>query len=258
MSFWVPSNFRQLPQTWEMSQPFRIGGNTVAIQGPAGVPALNWAPVNPTTTVQPSQQLLIPAYQYPTLGTWATLTAAIPPPAMMIANISGVGAGASSNPDYVTAINNARTAGIRILGYIDTNYTTRPTANIPTELANWATWYGITDIFLDRVSSDVGAHYTWYSGVVTTIRNTNPNGLVVLKCSVYPHESYMSLGDIVVVFEDTFANYVNSVPPVWVFNHPPQTLAHLVHDCVNQDAMNVALTQARAQNGLPVYVNTDA
>jgi phage baseplate assembly protein W len=44
MSFWVPSNFRQLPQTWEMAQPFRIGGSTVAVQGQVGMPALNWAP----------------------------------------------------------------------------------------------------------------------------------------------------------------------------------------------------------------------
>lgn len=48
MTFLTPPNFRQLPRVWEIAQPFQIGGDTSAIQGPIGMPALNWAPGQPS------------------------------------------------------------------------------------------------------------------------------------------------------------------------------------------------------------------
>jgi phage baseplate assembly protein W len=42
MAFVVPSNFRQLPQVWEIAQPFRIAQAGTSIQGPASLPGLNW------------------------------------------------------------------------------------------------------------------------------------------------------------------------------------------------------------------------
>jgi uncharacterized protein len=55
MSFITPPNFRQLPQKWEISQPFHIGGDSSSIRGPSDLPALNWAPGSDDTTLWDAQ-----------------------------------------------------------------------------------------------------------------------------------------------------------------------------------------------------------
>ena len=48
MTFFVPPNYRQVPQAWELSMPFRVDGSSSGhIQGPVSTPGLNWIELPP-------------------------------------------------------------------------------------------------------------------------------------------------------------------------------------------------------------------
>jgi hypothetical protein len=65
-------------------------------------------------------QFMIPLYVYPTSGTfWSDLASTPANVAYVVANPAS-GPGSSVNSDYTTGINNLRTAGIKVLGYVDT------------------------------------------------------------------------------------------------------------------------------------------
>ena len=66
---------------------------------------------------------LIPLYVYPTyLGSFWDVIEANPANVGYIIANPDTGPGASVNSDYTTHIANMRTAGIKVLGYVDTDY----------------------------------------------------------------------------------------------------------------------------------------
>src|SRR5258708_34868383 len=73
----------------------------------------------------------------------------------MIADVTSSGAGSAPDPNYQVAVRLARAAGIRVLGYADTNYSRRPAWEDRADIRHYPEWSGINNIFLDQASSDV-------------------------------------------------------------------------------------------------------
>ena len=101
------------------------------------------------------------------------------------------------------------------MGYSSTDYTRRPAAAVEADVARYRSWYSVSDIFLDEVSSDGGAA-AYYQRLASYIHNVNPGSTVMLNPGAYPDQRYMSIGDIVMVHENTYANYVKLRVPGWV------------------------------------------
>ena len=108
---------------------------------PAGTPSSNAAVC---------EQLVVPAYF--SSAYWEAAIHAKHPPADMILDISGVGAGSAPEPEFKSLVKQATAAGISILGYSSTVDGARPIAQVEEDVQNYKAWYGVTDIFLDRVS----------------------------------------------------------------------------------------------------------
>ena len=77
----------------------------------------------------------------------------------------------------------------------------------------------MTDIFLDEASSD-GGGAAYYQRLASYIHGVNPGSKVMLNPGTYPDQRYMSIGDIVMVYENTYASYVKLRVPGWVRNYP--------------------------------------
>jgi len=101
-----------------------LGGNAslVTDSGASASRAVKFGSV--VSTVTTCQSVAIPAYFYPTSGSgnpWAVSTGATPGVGIMIANPNS-GPGTSVDSSYATVISNAKNAGIKVFGYVDTAY----------------------------------------------------------------------------------------------------------------------------------------
>jgi len=172
------------------------------------------------------QKLVVPAY-FTVASEWVPAETSTPEPSTMILGVTSTGPGSSPNATLQAYVARAQAEGITILGYVATSYAQRPTAAVETDIRDYKAWYGVTDIFLDQVTRTL-AQITYYQTVSNYIHQTNPGSLVWLNPGVYPNQLYMSLGDVVMVYEGTYANYVGLRPPSWTDQYPPSRFAHVV------------------------------
>jgi Spherulation-specific family 4 len=199
----------------------------------------------------PCQNVVVPAYFYPG-GGWTRATDSNPVPRIMILDISGTGAGSAPERKYQTAVKQAQAAGITVMGYSDTNYTQRAPADIEADVRNYKAWYSVTDIFLDQVSSGRG-QLGYYRNLSRYIHGVNPGSAVMLNPGTYPDPRYMSVGDILLVFENTYASYLSLQVPSWVRRYPATRFAHVIYATSASQLPN-AMSLARQRHAGFVYV----
>jgi hypothetical protein len=192
----------------------------------------------------PCQNVVVPAYFYPGAD-WSRADGSKPVPRIMILDVSGTGAGSAPERKYQTAVKRAQDAGITIMGYVDTDYTLRPAADIEADVRNYKAWYNVTDIFLDQVSSG-RAQLPYYRKLSGYIHTVNRGSAVMLNPGTYPDPRYMSIGDIVMVFENTYANYLDLRVPRWVRRYPATRFAYVIYaTSVTQLPRAVSLAEKR-------------
>lgn len=151
------------------------------------------------------QSISIPAYFYP--GTyWTQATAAASRVGVMVMNPNS-GPGTAINSDYVNAVKNAQAAGIKVIGYVPTNYGNRNAIAVKAEIDQYKTWYAVDGIFLDEVATSSN-ELTYYTDITNYIRSREGT-LVMLNPGTVPVENYIKLADITIIFEDTYSNYQN-------------------------------------------------
>ena len=155
------------------------------------------------------------------------------------------GPGSSADSFYTAAIAAVQAAGITVLGYVDTHYTTIPTATVSTNIGLWQSLYGITNIFFDEVSSDVPSlpYYRTTTGYV----HATPGAIVMLNHGITPDEGYAFVGDVLLVFE----NNVSAWPPAapgWFGGWPRAKFAAIIYDVIGSTAMQTVASQAAGLN----------
>ena len=211
-----------------------------------------------TSTVHASPiRLLVPAYAYPSPATfWDGLVAGAPTVAYMIANASS-GPGTTADPNHTAAIANAQNAGIRVLGYVDTNYNAVAPGTVEANVDLWFSLYGLPDIFFDRTSSSL-ADLAYYTTICDYV-HARAGAQVVLNPGVVPDIGYASIGDILVVFEDVEANYAAFSPPSWVTDgsHPSTQFCNLVHTTSGDSNLAANFAKAQSVNSGYVYFTDD-
>jgi hypothetical protein len=200
------------------------------------------------------QQSLIPAYFYPGAN-WVGAIDSNPPPRFMLIDITSSGAGSSPDPNYQRTVKRAQAAGITLVGYSATDYGRRPAAAVEMDVRHYKSWYGVTDIFLDEVSSgDSGLAY--YRRLSDYIHGTNPGSQVILNPGTYPSEPYMSIGDIVLAFEGTYAEYLRISVPGWVDHYPAAKFAYVIYGTPESRLASTMSTSQRKHVGY-IYVTPD-
>ena len=131
------------------------------------------------------------------------------------------------------------------MGYSSTDYTRRPAAAVEADVSHYRSWYHVTDIFLDEASSD-GGGAAYYQRLASYIHGVNPGSKVMLNPGTYPDQRYMSIGDIVMVYENTYASYVKLRVPGWVRNYPAAKFAHAIYATSSSElAGAISLSQQR-------------
>jgi len=207
----------------------------------------------PHQAVAACERLDVPAYFEP--SAWPQASGSDPPPSNMILDISGTGAGPAPQQDFRAAVGAAKAAGVTVLGYISTVDGQRPLAESEAEVTHYAEWYGVTSIFLDRVSGEP-AQLGYYHALSAYIRAHDPGGQLWLNPGDYPDQAYMSLGDVMMTFEGTYAQYAGApgaAVPGWARDYPADRFAHTIYAASAAD-LKPALRLAAARNAGHVYI----
>lgn len=197
------------------------------------------------------QETLVPAYFYPGAG-WIRAIRSRPAPGIMIIDITSSGAGRAPDRNYAAAVSRARAAGIMILGYSSTDYTRRPAAAVQADVRHYRTWYDVTDIFLDEVTTG-RAGLAYYRRLAGYIHRVNPGSTVMLNPGAYPDEQYMSAGNIVMVFEDSYASYLRLHVPRWAGRFPRARFAQVIY-ATPRSQLSRAISLALRRNAGYLYV----
>ena len=208
----------------------------IASAGAAGVILLVILLTSRGTERRPScRSTLIPAYLTPRAIVDAVDGSSRP--RLIVVNPQS-GPGADEHPDYRRAVRTAQRAGARVLGYVPTDYASRPISDVMADVDRYAEWYGVDGVFLDE-ASHLSAQLPYYAALSRHIRAPGRR-LVVLNPGVVPAQGYFGLADVVVTFEGPYENYAGAVErmPDWVRAQPPDRVAHLVYGASREQALS--------------------
>ncbi len=171
--------------------------------------------------------LLIPAYFFDPL-LWAQILPTHAPAHCIIANIA-TGPGVVQDPTWLIRLNQTKTNGHQLVGYVDTNFAAKTVSAVQAEIAQWGLFYNIENVFLDQVSGTT-LDLPYYTSLVSAIRAINPTARIILNVGTRPVVGYFQFDTLteVVVFEDTWAVYqtTNFGFPAWLNNYWPR--AHII------------------------------
>jgi Spherulation-specific family 4 len=198
------------------------------------------------------QKVFVPAYFG--ASAWPSVTGAKHMPSAMILNpATGVGAGTAPNPAFQAAVRQARRAGITVLGYSSTADGTRPAAQILADVRHYRAWYGVNGIFLDSVKG-TSAEFAYYKRLSNDIHRVIPGSSVWMNAGVYPERQYMSVSDVLMAFEGTYAQYRVAAVPGWARDYPADRFANTIYGAVTSSQANSAISLARSRNAGNVFV----
>jgi hypothetical protein len=162
----------------------------------------------------------------------------------MLLNVdNGVGTGPLSH--FQTLVTKAQHAGIAVLGYSSTSYGKRPISSVETEVRDYKAWYKVNGIFLDLTQGTPG-EFSYYQKLAKFIRSTIRNGVVWLNPGVYPDPKFMSIANVVMVFEGPYSSYLSDQVPSWVSRYSPSQFAHTIYQTPASDlASAISLSRKR-------------
>jgi hypothetical protein len=165
------------------------------------------------------------------------------------------GPGRSIDPRYRAVVSDAARRGLRVLGYVTTDYGRRTAAAMAEEVERYREWYRPTGIFLDQTPAMIASNGA-ISELVNRIRACR------LSLAINPGQPEIDPGDAaiadqVVNFEGPYAAYQRSRFPNWVRDFPADRFWHLIYEVKDARTMRrVAGMAGRAHAGV-VYI-TDA
>ncbi|WP_420877864.1 spherulation-specific family 4 protein [Streptomyces agglomeratus] len=177
----------------------------------------------------PPAKLLVPMYVHPAVdpGAWWTLVESAPRLYGVVLNIAD-GPGTVPEPSFAAAARALRAAGVRLLGYADTDYGHRPLRAVTADFDRYRDWYATDGFFLDQAAAEPGA-VRHYRRLARAARSRGGR-TVVLNPGVHPAPAYAGVADLLVTFEGDWAAYSAApVAPAWTAAHPPERFCHLVH-----------------------------
>lgn len=154
------------------------------------------------------------------------------------------GPGAELDPTYPPVIDALQEAGIRTIGYIDTDYGRRDPADLGREARTYRERYGVEGVFLDQVSSGLDELDHFAQGVVAV--KTAGAQFVVLNPGTEPHPGYVDLANVTVTFEGSWAEYRSLTVPEWMRRYPAKRFCHLVHSLPKKhfaDGLDIAASR---------------
>jgi hypothetical protein len=201
---------------------------------------------HPKPLAQQCFRMGVPAYAYPGLGKQDFWNVLAKRGTIYILNPAS-GPGQKVDPTYTSMVQSAKTAGIRIWGYVDTNYGKRSIKLILADVDAFKKMYPIDGIFFDQTSLDA-EHLPYYRNLSMAMKTRklplafNPGQPII-------DERYVPLANYIMTFEGPLSTYLKTSFPDWSSHYPKTKFWHLVYEVPNEKTMKQVIGKA---SGLPV------
>jgi hypothetical protein len=199
------------------------------------------------------QSAFVPAFFPP--ADWARVAADGHRPGVMILNPAS-GPGTTPDSNLQTAVADAMDSGTRVIAYIGTDYGQRPLAEAERYVRQYRKWYHPTGYFLDQSPTDGTARIGYYRTLRSYIHKLSPGAPIWLNPGVYPDRAYMSIGNVVMVFEGSYADYLRLKPPRWARHYHADRFAHTIY-ATRQSELDSAIQLSRTRKAGFVYITND-
>lgn len=133
-------------------------------------------------------------------------------PIAVVVNVSGTGAGTSTNSSWNTLINRLRTAGIIVLGWVDTNFAAVSEANVQAAIDSWVSFYPQIDGIFFQSMSNQTANQTYYDNLHNYVRFTKGLSTTCGNAKTTVPTGFLNGGttDVVIVWDGSGLDPVDS------------------------------------------------
>jgi hypothetical protein len=219
---------------------------------------------SPLAASRPKLKLLLPLYSYPNwyypdryLWTQVAAVAGLVEIVAIINPENGPGGG-PPNTDYQRGIADLRRAGIKLVGYIHTDYGRRQLQSVKTDIDIYARHFEVDGIFIDEVSTDPDRF--GYNRQIDRYAKSYPRlQQTILNPGTTIDENYLrhGIGDTIAIFENDRIAWDNYQPPAYLATYPRSRFAALVHTTASTQAM-VAIVDRALKLGFGYIYVTDA
>jgi hypothetical protein len=204
---------------------------TPSNSAPASTPPAAPPPTEPAGSG--CQQSFVPSYFYS--GTlWDQAIDTSPTPSVMFLNVdNGPGTGPVSH--FQQLVQTAQQHGITVLGYVSTEYTAVSIADVEAQVADYISWYGVNGIMLD-LGQGTPAAQPYYQTLYDYIHGHITNADIWINVGAYPDSSsFMSVANVVMVFEGSYSSFEGNSPPSWVNGFARNRFAQVVYETPQAD-----------------------
>ena len=148
--------------------------------------------------------IIVPLYSYPTDDSWDMMIKLKKtyPAVQTIAIINpSDGPGSSKDFRYIAGIHKLRSAGVTVIGYVMTGYSSASLNAVKAEISRYNSWYSLDGIFFDEMSSSKGdesyyrslSNYAKSLGLLHTVGNPGTD----------VPSSYIGTVDNIIIYEDS-------------------------------------------------------
>jgi len=205
------------------------GGSTTAIHIDGG------------TVRRGTIRLVVPAYYAPGAD-WQRIIAASDAVGMIIFNPSN-GPGTAKDPAYVTAIAQARAAGIFVLGYVATDYGQRPEADINSDVNGYYDLYQLSGIYFAEgpMVSGCDTLEAEYRRLTALALSRDSNAYLAIGTRFCP--TYITFSDLMVEFAEDWTTYQSYTVPSWMPANSPERFCQFINSVPPAEASH-ALSMA--------------
>ncbi len=171
------------------------------------------------------------------------------------------------NEDYTRGIADLEAAGVRMSGYNDTNYGTRPIAEILTDANRYFDEYpdSVVCCMLDQVFANdtdpaqLDEMFAHYQNVVTQLKNVAAQKSKKLEVIFNPgqriDQRFYTLADKTIIFEGTFTDWMQYQPDDYILLNPIKAIV-LVHTTPTEAEMQQAINRAESFKIQQIYVGS--
>jgi hypothetical protein len=212
-----------------------VGGTASASgNGGSGGPPLA---LDAGTVAAGTLHMIVPAYWTPD-SQWQRIIADAPTVGMIIFNPAS-GPGTATNPAYPPVIAQAQAAGIRVLGYVSTQYGQRAEADIDADVNGYYDLYSPSGIYFAEGPMENGCDtlQPLYQRITALARSRSSSAYVAIGTHFCP--TFITFSDLMVEFAETYAMYQSYASPSWMPAGSPERFAHFVSEVPDVDAAAV-------------------
>jgi Spherulation-specific family 4 len=218
-------------------------------------------------------QVLLPLYIYPNWYdqknyVWQQVIAAAKKVSIVaIVNPNNGPDKAPPNADYQQGIRDLRQAGVKLVGYVPSNYAKRDLQAVKADIDLYLQYFNIDGIFIDEAASTPDK-ISYYQQIYRYIKDRSIQGKspsassynVIINPGIAVDEGYLShqVADTIVIFENYREAWKNYRPPAYVKKYSSQHFAALIHTTADRQLMKSTLDRAVESKFGYVYITNDS